>query len=249
MPVFSFSGPPDSQCGLFYWPFGSDKSGPFNWPKGTIIAASLPDGATLSIATTYAANTAITAITNTNPGVAAAAAHGFVNGDLVEIKSGWSSVNDRIVRVAASTTGNFSLEGQDTTDVLKNPAGSGAGGARKISAWTQITQIMGFTTSGGDQQYTNFSFLEDDWERQLPTMKSAQSLQIEIADDSTLLGYIALKNASAKRLNVALRLALPNGSAIYYNGMVSLNETPTVSKGQVMQVTASMALTSQATRY
>jgi len=213
------------------------------------MAASLPDGATLALATGYGPVKTISGITNANPGVATSAAHGFVNGDLVETKSGWNRLNERVIRVAASTAGNFNLEGMDTTSTQFYPSGSSQGGARLITAWTQITQILGFTTSGGEQQFTNFSFLEEDFERQLPTITSAQSLQIDIADDPTLLGYIALKNAAAARNNVALRLTLPNGSAIFYNGIVSLNETPTVTKGNVMQVSASMSLASRPTRY
>lgn len=181
--------------------------------------------------------------------MAASAAHGFTNGDLLDFKSGWNRLNERVIRVAASTAGNFNLEGMDTTSAQFYPSGSSQGSARLITGWTQITQILGFTTSGGEQQFANFSFLEEDYERQLPTITSAQSLQIDIADDPTLLGYIALKNAAAARNNVALRLTLPNGSAIFYNGVVSLNETPTVTKGNVMQVSASMSLASRPTRY
>lgn len=213
------------------------------------MAARLPDGSTVSIATTYGAAKTITSISNANPAVATAAAHGFANGDLVVISSGWQRLNDRVIRVASSAGGTFNLEGQDTTSTQYYPTGSSAGSATPISTWTQISQILEFTTSGGDQQFANFSFLEEDFERQLPTITSAQSITIGIADDPSLPGYIALKAASMTRANRAIRLTLPDGSTIFYNGIVSLNETPTLSKGQVMQVNATFSLQSRPTRY
>ncbi len=221
----------------------------YNEWKGTIIAARLPDGSTVSIATTYGAAKTITSISNANPAVATAAAHGFANGDLVVISSGWQRLNERVIRVASSAAGTFNLEGQDTTSTQYYPTGSSAGSATPISTWTQISQILEFTTSGGDQQFANFSFLEEDFERQLPTITSAQSITIGIADDPSLPGYIALKAASMTRANRAIRLTLPDGSTIFYNGIVSLNETPTLSKGQVMQVNATFSLQSRPTRY
>lgn len=214
------------------------------------MAATLPDGATVSIATTYdAVAKSITAITNANPGVASSAGHGFTAGTLVEVKSGWNRINDRVIRVANPVMGAFDLEGIDTTNTEFYPAGTGAGSARAISAFTQIAQILEFTTQGGDQQFVNFSFLEEDFERQLPSITSAQSITIRIADDAALAGYQALKAASELRKNRALKLTLKNGDVLLYNGIVSLNETPTLTKGQVMAVTATYSLQGRPTRY
>lgn len=213
------------------------------------MSARLPDGAAVAIATTYAAAKTITAISNASPAVASSVAHGYTNGDFLVVASGWPRVNERIIRVSNSVADAFSLEGIDATDPTRYPAGAGAGSARKVTAWTPITQILEFTTSGGDQQFTNFSYLEEDFERQLPTITSAQSITIGIADDPTQPGYIALKAASDVRAMRALRLTLPDGSILLYNGIVSLNETPTLTKGQVMQVRATFSLQSKPTRY
>lgn len=213
------------------------------------MAAKLPDGAIVSLATTYASAITITAVTNANPGVASATAHGLANGDLVYVVSGWSNLNNRIVRVASSAANTFALEGIDTSSTTLYPAGSGTGTVTKISAFTQVTQIMGFTTSGGDQQFANYSFLEQNFETQIPTIFSAQSISIDIADDPTLAGYIALKAASDARATRALKLAMPDGSFVLYQGYVSFNETPTLNKGQVMQVKATFSLQSRPVRY
>ncbi len=213
------------------------------------MAAYLPDGSVLTIATAYGASKPVTAVSNAAPSVATAAAHGVTNGGFFEFSSGWFRANERIFRAADVTTDSLEIEGLNATNTDNYPAGTGAGSLRPITAWTQITQVLEFTTSGGDQQYSNFSFLEEDFERQLPTVTSAQSLTLGIADDPSLSGYQALKAASDDRKLVALKLQLRNGAVIVYNGIVSLNETPSLNKGSVMQVTASIALQGRPTRY
>lgn len=191
----------------------------------------------------------MSAITNATPGVAASTGHGFTDGDILLMASGWSNLNARVVRVDNSATNAFDIEGIDTSSTLLFPAGSGAGTAQEITAWTQITQIMGFATSGGDQQFANYSFLEQNFETQIPTITSAQTITIDIADDPSLAGYVALKTASDARAIRAVRMVLPDGSVIYYNGYISFNETPTVSKGAVMQVKATLSLLGKPVRY
>lgn len=213
------------------------------------MAARLPDGAIVSLATTYGSAKTVSGITNANPGVATSTAHGLSNGALLSVVSGWSNLNNRVVRVAGSATNTFNLDGIDTSSTSLFPSGSGAGTVQEITAFTQISQIMGFTTNGGDQQFTNFSFLEQNFETQIPTTFSAQSIQIDIADDPSLAGYIALKAAADARAVRALKIAMPDGSFILYQGYVSFNETPTVTKGQVMQVKATFSLQSRPVRY
>lgn len=214
------------------------------------MAVSLPNGVTLSIATSYAAAKNITAVSNANPAQATATAHGFLAGDFLEVKSGWQRINDRIVRVGTTpATDNFKLDGIDTTDTTVYPAGTGTGSVRKISAFTQITQITDLSTSGGDMQFAQYSFLETDFEAQIPTQASAMSLTLTIADDPTLAGYQALKVASDARNPVALMMAFPNGSKILYNGYVSFNETPQMQKGNVMTCQATFSLLSKPMRY
>lgn len=212
------------------------------------MSAKLPDGATVSIATTYATAKTVTAVTNAAPPVASSATHGLTANDIIALSSGWSGLNDRVFRVTAPTADTIGLLGADATNVQRYPVGGGAGSFRKITAFQQISQILGWETSGGDQQYVNYSYLEDDFERQLPSSFSAQSITITIADDATLPGYIALKAASDSRLVTAIRLALVDGSSVLYNGIISLNESPNVTKGQVVSVRASIALQSRPVR-
>lgn len=213
------------------------------------MSAKLPDGAIVTLSTTLGSTKTVSALTNANPGVATSTAHGFVNGDIVLMNSGWSNLNQKAVRVAGSVTNNFNLDGIDTSLTSLYPAGSGTGSAQLVGGFTQISQIMGLTTQGGDQQYATFSFLEQNFETQLPTVFSAQSISLEIADDPSLSGYIALKAAADSRAFRVLKLQLPDGSFILYYGQISFNETPSLNKGQVMVVKATFALQARPVRY
>lgn len=206
------------------------------------MALQLPDGATISIATAYGSALTVSGISNAATAVATSTAHGLANGDFVEVTSGWNGINGRVFRVSGVAANTFNLEGFDSTDLVKYPAGGGAGSVKKINTWQQIQQILGLTTSGGEQQYATVKLLENNFETKLPTYFSAKDLAIEIAYDRSLPGYLAVKAASDAGTARAMRLQLKSGAFNLYNGIFSLNETPTVTSGEVMRVTATVSL-------
>jgi hypothetical protein len=120
------------------------------------------------------------------------------------------------VRVKSATADEFVLEGINTSQTNLYPVGGGAGSARKVNTWQQITQVLEFTTSGGEQQFVTYSFLEEDVEHQIPTVKSASSFQMTIGDDASLPWYGILSDANDDRIPRAVSVVLPSGSAIYY---------------------------------
>jgi len=213
------------------------------------MSVYLPDGVLLSLATTYASSLPITSITNASPPVVTSAAHGLANGDIVEVTSGWNGITGRLIRVSAVSTNNFSLEGEDSTSTALYPAGTGTGTVRKVTAFTQILQVTDVSTTGGEPQYAEYQFLENDFTSQIPTASSAQSLAMTVGDDPSLAGYAALKAASKAKAIRGLKAYFPNGSTSYYNGYVFVNETPTLTKGSIATVNASFALTGVPTRY
>lgn len=213
------------------------------------MSVKLPNGVIIALATAYGSAKTVSAVSNANPAVATAAAHGLANGALIEVTSGWQKVNERIMRVAGQTAGAFNFEGLDATNTALYPAGSGGGSVREITTFTQITQILECSTSGGEMQFTQYAFLENDFESQLPTQASAQSITLSIADDPTLAGYQALKKAAEERSIRALRLTMPDGSLLLYNGYVSFNETPSMTKNQIMACQATFSLLSRPVRY
>lgn len=213
------------------------------------MSVSLPNGAVVSIASAYATAKTITAISNAVSASCSSTSHGFVAGDILEITSGWSRLNSRVVRVLSATTDAFVLDGVDTTSTTLYPVGGGAGSARKITTWQQITQVLEFTTSGGEQQFVTYSFLEEDVEHQIPTIKSASSFAMTIGDDASLPWYSILSTANDDRVPRAVRITLPSASSILYNGYVTLNKTPTLTKNEIMGLQSTVSLTSEPMRY
>lgn len=214
------------------------------------MAVKLPNGIIFSLATKYSVEHAVSAISNQNPAVVTAAGHQLANGEIIEFKSSWSALNDRAFRVAqVSDDDSYTLDGTDTTNPTRFPAGGGTGAFRTITGWQQLQQVTECTTSGGEMQFATYSFLENDFESQIPTQASAQSLQLSIADDPSLPGYKALKEAAESREIRVLRALLPDNSIILFNGYTSFNETPVMTKGSVMTVSATFSLLSRPIRY
>lgn len=214
------------------------------------MAVSLPNGIILSLGTTVAPDKSITAVTNASPAVASSASHGMSAGAIFVLKSGWARANERVFRVGAGpATGTFPIEGLDSANTTAYPSGSGTGSFAEITGFTQISQVLDLTTSGGEMQFTQYSFLEQDFESQLPTQSSAQSLTLSIADDASLAGYQALKSAADARIARVLRAVFPNGSVLMYYGYVSFNETPSMTKNEVMACQATFSLLSKPVRY
>lgn len=214
------------------------------------MSVSLPNGATIAIASGYGDDKTMSAVSNTNPAVATLeASHGVIVSDILVASSGWSKLNDRVVRASAVATNDVTLEGINATSTTTYPSGSGTGTVKEVSGWQQITQILETNSSGGEQQFVTYSFLEDDVEHQIPTVKSPVAFKFKIADDATLAHYSVLDAADTGRLPQAVRLLLPSGSVIYWNAYVTLSRTPTLTKNEVMGLEVTMSLVSEPTRY
>lgn len=213
------------------------------------MSISLPNGALVAIASGYGSALSVTALTNANPAVATSVAHGLTDGDIIEVTSGWSRLTNKIVKVDQLTADTFLMMGIDSSLTSIYPAASGVGSVRKITGWTQLSQILDSSSSGGEQQFLEYQLLEADAQKRIPTFKSAAGLTFSIADDPTLAGYILASTANDDRLPRAVRITLPNGSVIYYNAYISLNKTPSLTVNQIMACQATLSLLAEPVRY
>lgn len=213
------------------------------------MSYTLPDGSKLFLGTTFGAPITITAVSNTSAAVASAVGHGLTAKTPFIFTSGWEDANDRVFRVANPLAGTFEIEGLDSTNTnLFTPLG-GVGTVKPITGWQEIQQVLNPSTSGGEQQFATVEPLAKRNAIQIPTGFSPMSVTIPIGDDPTLPGYIALKAASDNRDIRPLRIQKPNGAVNYFYGYVSLNEVPSLTKGQVDTVTATFALQGLPVRY
>lgn len=214
------------------------------------MTVQVPNGSIVAIESGSLASVAITGITNALPAVVTtAAAHGLVTGDFVEIVSGWSRLTNKIVRITMLTTTTFSIDSYDTTLTSIYPAGAGAGTVAKVSGFTQLAQILTSTSSGGDQQFLTYQFLEGDSQKQIPTYKNPVSIAFTVADDSSQPGYQLAGVANDDRLPRAVKVTLASGSIILYNAYISLNRTPSLTVNALMECQVTLSLLAEVVRY
>ncbi|WP_314439375.1 phage tail protein [Massilia timonae] len=213
------------------------------------MALSLPTGTAYAVATAYAAAISVSAATNATETVLTTAANTFAIGDYLEYTGGWNRMTNRVFRAKAVSGTSVTLEGMDTTEVNLFPVGLAGGSLRKITTWLAIQQVITAEPSGGDAKYASVSLLDNENDISLPDGYNAQTLAMTIADDPALPHHTALKKISDGRKIAAIRADLPNGSKILFNGYVTFDETPTMTKGQVMAVRAGSALQGRPVRY
>jgi hypothetical protein len=214
---------------------------------------TLPNGAKFHLGATFGTPIVVTAATNALQAVLSAAAHGLAAKAEFIFKSGWEDANDRVFRVANPTTGNFEVEGLDTTSTSLFEAGGGVGTIIPILSWVEIQQVLNPSTSGGDPKFATVEPLARKNAIQIPAGFNPMALTIPIGDDPSLLGYKALKTASDGSELRPLRVRKPgannSGSVTYFYGYPYLNEVSSMTKDQVDTVTAGMTIQGKPTRY
>lgn len=212
-------------------------------------AISLPNGALVHIASGYGSWKTMSAISNADPAIATLeASHGIIVGDIMEVDSGWSRLGDKIVRAASVSTNDVGLEGIDTTLTSIYAAGSGTGRVREITGWTQLDQILNSNSTGGEQQFLEYQFLESDGQRRIPTTKSAFGFTLSVGDDETKAGQILCQEANDDRLQRAVRITLPSGRKIFYNAYISKG-LPSLTQNEIMACEVTFSLLNEPVRY
>lgn len=120
-------------------------------------------GLQLAIASTYGSSKTMSAVSNANPGVATLqSSHGVLEGDIMEVTSGWKRLNNRIIRAGTVNTNDVNLDGVNTSSTSDYPAGEGVGSIREITDWASITGLRpDFTTSGGGFEQLDGTEVDD----------------------------------------------------------------------------------------
>jgi hypothetical protein len=214
------------------------------------MAITLATGTALAIASTYGASVNMTALTNAAEAVATlAGGHGCVVGDFLEVTSGWDLLNSRIVRVKTVATNDITFEGINTVSVTNYPTGTGTGTIRRITAWTPISQVQSFDTSGGDLNFADITTIADKTQKQVPTTRSAQTLSMTVFDDASLAGQTAVQAASDASTPAAFRIVFPNASRMVINGYWSIASAPSVNVNAPLTNNISFSALALATRY
>jgi hypothetical protein len=212
--------------------------------------AQVPTGSTFFVATAFGSPVAVTAISNATEAVVTAAAHGFANGDLVEMTSSWGRLQKRAFRVKTSLAGTFVLEGADTSSLSFFPAGGGAGSVRKVSTLVQVTQVMNPNASGGEAKKVTYKYVESDVEYSINDGFSAVNRTFEIdADAIGSAGYTALKALTDVQSDTILKTMSKSGAFTLLPCTVALNEEVIYQDGQINRVKVDFSGNNKSTRY
>ncbi|MBP7645355.1 MAG: phage tail protein [Comamonas sp.] len=200
--------------------------------------ASVPTGTTFAVATVFAAAKTISAISNAAEAVVSSTAHGLLAGDVVEITSGWGRLNRRVFEVKSATTDAFVIA-VDTQSQNFYPVGSSAGSVRKVQTWTQISQITGASSSGGDPKTVDYKYVESDVSYSINDGFNATQYTLTIdADAIGTPGFDALKQLTDVQTDTVLRMLSRSGARLYMPSTVALNDVPSLNDGQINTVSA-----------
>ena len=218
------------------------------------MAITLATGSIFAIAKTYGTSVNMTAVTNsataTTEAVATlAAGHAVVVGDYLEMTSGWGRLDKRVVRAKVVATNDITLEGVITYDTAKFPAGTGIGSIRRITAWSNLSQVKDVSSGGGDQQYADITCIDDVVERKIPTIRSAVTTDLTVFDDPTLSWYADVTTASDSATPYGLRIITPNGARLVSNAYWSLMKTPQIAKNEGLGTKISLSFAADPIRY
>jgi hypothetical protein len=215
------------------------------------MGARFINGAKFAVSQSLAAAVAMTAVSNADPAVALTATPP-ANGSVVVLTSGWPELSGSVARSAGQVAAtSFQIEGVDTTDVVRYPPTEGVGTFQVAGSFIGINQVRDITSSGGDQQFFKYKYVEDQSsrERQSPTSKDAMSDTYVLDYDPSLPWYDALIELDRLKEPVVLRETLPNGDVIYYYGYLSFNKVPTKTPDENMTVKMTFSHLADPIRY
>ncbi len=137
----------------------------------------------------------------------------------------------------------------DTSDTTKYPGGTGTGSVRKISAWSQLSQLKGISASGGSQNFANITSITDTVERQVPTTRGAISMTADVFDDPTLAWYADVTAADVARTPFGMLMTFPNNSKLVANAYWSLMRVPTMAVNEALMTQITMSYAAEPMRY
>lgn len=214
--------------------------------------ARLPTGTVTSVATVLDVAKTFTGtdITNAVSAKVTIASHGFNNGDVLLVTSGWGRLNMRAYRVANKTSGDFELEGADTSNTSLFSVNGGGGTVQKVSTWIDLDKTLNHSSSGGDPKTVNVKFIESEVEIVLNDGFNAVTRNFEMdADQIGTTGYNALKLLSDTDALTIVRQRGKSGAQVLLPARVAFNEEVTLTEGQIMTVKGTINAQNKSTRY
>ena len=206
------------------------------------MAFYFAEGSKFYISQTFATAKTVTGISNANPAVATATAHGYADDDEILLSSGWGDATDSVYLADQLTADTFAVKGLNATDTTWFASGAGAGSAQKISSWVEIPQVLNIAAQGGDARFTNVELLARRNSIAVPTGFNPTQLTLTLAHDPDLAGYQTMLDISRRLAKVAFKVVMAGGGTGYGYGHLTVSEMPAMQRNQVNSVQCGIAM-------
>lgn len=188
-------------------------------------------GVKVEFAATFASALAVTALTNANPGVATAAAHGKANNAVgyFDGVTGAEKLNGQAVRLKNVATNTFELQGLDTTTYGTFSAGN----LITAASWVTLAESTSYSIGGGSAEKLDATRLIDTVKVEEQGLLPTQTCNIAVlAQDTPTAAMQILQTAVQNQGAVLVRITLANGAVRIFYGEPSLPGED-VQKGQL----------------
>ena len=200
----------------------------------------LPDGAKLYLATALGAAIAPGTATNATETVVSVT-NALAAGAMVMIDSDdWPELNATVAKVKSATGTSVTLEGVNTVDTSKFPAGGKVGLIPLGAAFQRLPYVPSFALSGGELQTGTANYLDIEAGQEYKTGRSGRRLQYTISWNKDGAARTALLANHGKTPPVH-KLVYKDGSSTYYVGELDYDDAASTEKGSE-QVTTSTVL-------
>ena len=205
-----------------------------------------PAGTRIFIQSAIGAAQSISGITKANPGVVSYGGTDPVAGTYVALTGmqGMTELEDALVRVGTvdSVANTFQLEDQDTT----NYGTFTSGNMQIVTLGTEIQVATGFSITGGEQQFAEYTYLWDKITRRFPTTKTGMNIDLPMIWDPQDAGSIALLSASDASRKTGFKIVFPDGLEMLFFGYLGSSGLPNAQDiNSVMQTNATIVTASR----
>lgn len=185
-----------------------------------------PAGTRIFVQSAYSADQALTGISKADPAVVSYSGTDPANGDYIALKDmfGMTEFEDALVKVAnVSTVGN-TFEAEDQNSLLYGTFVSG--NMSVITMATELSVGTGFSFTGFDQQFAEYTMLKDKITRKFPTTTSAGGIEIPAIWDPADAGLAALRQASDASQRLGFKILFTDGLEMLFFGYIGASGMP-----------------------
>lgn len=175
--------------------------------RGVRVEVGLTEGSAINV----------TAVSQANPGVATATAHGLAAKSVGYMNqvNGMVNLDGQAIRVLSPTTNNFSFEDIDTTNFPAFTSGQFV----PIATWATLASATSIAEGGGEAEKLNVTRLIDNIRQERNGLLAAETVTIQLLAESLASQALQLVRRSARDSKLLVfRVTWANGDVAIFRG-------------------------------